>query len=405
MRGKFRGIPGGALLLSSCGGTAPAPASSAPPISAAAKQSAAAPASASAKPAASAAASAAAKPAACASTGAAGSKEGPSITFKFATGFPPTDFSAQGIQHWTELVGERTGGRIKFQMFWSSSLLNTTQLFQGIRDGLADFGNPASSFLSGQVPDVAHLEVPFAYPLDNEHTLPFYREMEPLVDEVYNASGKQRVVFAENATSTIPAEVTCKNKFLDSAQAWNGALVRTAGKWQAAVVERWGGKPVVLDLSEAYSGIQRGTADCLLFTYSLLDSFKMYEVAKYVTRIDHSVNFTTITANADAWGKLPASDQQILKQAGRETQDWLTGRRTELVDQTLAKLKQNGMNFCVPSQQEFQRLRSATDPVLAEIAKLQTDKGRAMQEVAKKYRDMVKTLGPAQGDMTPCPAK
>jgi|GEM_PF-6667939 hypothetical protein len=24
---------------------------------------------------------------------------------------------------------------------------------------------------------------------------------------------------------------------------------------------------------------------------------------------------------------------------------------------------------------------------------------------AKKYRDMVKTLGPAQGDMTPCPAK
>ncbi|HEX6513484.1 MAG TPA: TRAP transporter substrate-binding protein [Chloroflexota bacterium] len=372
-------------LLAACGGAAPAPAGSSFP---AAKSSVAG--------------SAAQKPSAGT---AAVAKDGPSFTFKLATGFPQTDFSAQGLQHWADMVGERTGGRIKFQFFWAASLLNTTQLFQGIRDGLADFGDPATSFTSGQVPDVASFEVPFSYPLDNDHTLPFYREIEPVMDQIYSSAGRQHIVWMEDATSSIPSVVTCKNKFLDSAQAWQGALVRTAGKWQGATAERWGAKPVVIDLSEAYSAIQRGTADCLLFTYSLLDSFKMYEVAKNLTRIDHSVNLATVDVNADSWNKLPAADQQILKQAGTETEDWLLGQRTQVIDQSLNHLKQMGMNMCVPTQQELARLRAATEPVLADIAKTQTDKGKRLQDISKKYRDMVKTPGPVQGDMTPCPAK
>jgi TRAP-type C4-dicarboxylate transport system substrate-binding protein len=365
-------------VLSACGGsTAPAPSAPAP--------------------------SAAAKPAVPSAGGAASAavrKDGPSFTFKLASPSPESDLSGDGVKYWAKLVDERTGGRIKFQYFWAASLLNTTQMFQGTRDGLTDFAIPATSYISGQVPDVAPFEVPFAYPTDADLTLKFYREVEPVVNDLFTKTYNQRLVWSSPATT--PDPVTCKNKFLNSQQAWQGALVRTAGKWQGETVAAWGGKPVTIDLSEAYSAIQRGTADCLLLVYNLLDSFKFPEVAKNVTRIDHSINLQLVTANNDSWKKLPAEDQQILTQAGQEAQEYLLKERSDLVTKTVDKFKQQGVKVCTPSQQELTRLRAATEPVLADIAKVQTDAGHKIQDIAKAYREKVTKLGPTEGDMTPC---
>src|SRR5713226_1926615 len=383
-------LPAVLFLVSACGGGAPPPASS-PPAASAAKPAA----SASAKPAASAPAQAAASGAAVVR------KEGPSFTFKFASPSPETDLSGDGYKYWAKLVDERTGGRIKFQFFWAGSLLTATTMFQGVRDGQADFAAPATSYVSGAVPDVASLEVPFSYPTDPEPFLAFHRELQPVLDDIYSKQYGQKVIWSSPATT--PDPVSCKNKFLDSSQAWQGALVRTAGKWQGATLQAWGAKPVTIDLSEAYAAIQRGTADCLLLVYNLLDSFKMYEVAKNLTRIDHSINFVTVNANDAAWNKIPAEDQKILAAAGQEAQQFIMDKRAQLVPQTIEKFKQQGMKVCTPSQQELGRLRAATDPVLTEIAKTQTDKGRQVQDISKKYREKVTKWGTVEGDMTPCP--
>ncbi len=327
---------------------------------------------------------------------------GPSITFKFASTAPETDISGTGYKYWARLVEQRTGGRIKFQFFWAGSLLKSQQAFDGIRDGLADFGGPSMATISGQIPDVALFEVPFAFPIDIDLTLPFYREVEPILNEIFQRDYNQRIVWANPSTTADP--VACRDRFLDSERAWQGALVRTAGKWQGRTLEVWGAKPVVIDASEAYTAIQRGTADCLLFVYNLLDSFKLYEVAKYVTRIDHSINLQVVSVNLNAWNRLPPEDQQILLDAGRETQEFLVQERSDLVTKTVEKFKSQGVRICTPSQQELVRLRNATDLVLEEIARLQTERGQRLQQIAREYRAKVPKWGPVEGDMTPCPA-
>jgi TRAP-type C4-dicarboxylate transport system substrate-binding protein len=327
-------------------------------------------------------------------------REGPSITFKFASPSPEADLSGVGYKHWAKLVGDRTGGRIKFQFFWAGSLLPTQQMFQGIRDGLSDFGGPAMSYVSGQIPDVALFEVPFAYPTDTENTIEFMRSVEPILNDIFQGDFNQRLVWASPATTADP--VSCRDRFLDTEQAWQGALVRTAGKWQARTLEVWGAKPVVIPLGDAYTAIQRGTAECLLLVYNLVDSFKFYEVAKYLTRIDHSINLAAVTVNLDAWNRLPPEDQQILLEAGREAQDYVLKERDQLVTQVIEKFKREGVRICTPSQAELQRLRSATEQVLDEIAGHQTEKGRQIQDIAREFRARVKQIGPTEGDMTPC---
>jgi TRAP-type C4-dicarboxylate transport system substrate-binding protein len=327
-------------------------------------------------------------------------KEGPSFAFKFASPSPEADLSGEGYKYWAKLVDERTGGRIKFQFFWAGSLLNATSMFAGVRDGLVDFAAPAMSYVSGQVPDVALFEVPFAYPTESKLMLPFYREVEPILNDVFAKDYNQRVVWA--SPSTTPDPVTCRDKFLDSERAWQGALVRVAGKWQTETLTRWGAKPVVIDLGEAYTALQRGTADCLLLVYNLLDSFKLYEVAKNVTRIDHSINLVAVTANNDAWNRLPVEDQQILLGAGREAQEYVDQVRTDLVTRTIDKFKGQGVKVCTPTQQELNRLRGVTEPILGEIGALQTERGHRIQDIARNYRAQVTKWGPTEGDATPC---
>ena len=372
-----------ALLLGACGSAAPA--------------STSAPASA-AKPAASPSVSAGASAGAAAAV----RKEGPSLSFKFASSAPETDLSAVGYKEWAKQVDERTAGRIKFQFFWAGSLLTSQRMFDGLRDGLADFGGVATASMSGQVGDVAPFEVPFAYPLDADLLPKFYAEITPFLGDVFKAHGAQAVWISPSAVGD---PVSCKSKFLDSAKAWQGALVRTAGKWQARTLQLWGAKPVTIDSSEAYAAVQRGTVDCLLYSYNLWDSGKMYEVTKYLTRIDHSINLQMVAANPGAWSKLPPDDQKILTEAGNAAQAVVLKDTSKVTLKALDDAKTNGVHLCTPSQQELQRLRQATDVVLDEIAQQQTDKGKQLDDILARYRGMAKQLGPAEGDMTPCPAQ
>lgn len=327
-------------------------------------------------------------------------KEGPSFNFKIASPSPEADLSGEGLKHWADLVGQRTGGRITFQFFWAGSLLNATQMFDGVRDGLADFAVPAMSYVSGRVQDVALFEVPFAYPTDERLMLPYYREVEPVLNDIFTKDFNQRVVWASPSTTASP--ISCRDKFLTNQQQWQGTLVRVAGKWQSATIEKWGGKPVVIDLGDAYTALQRGTADCLLLVYNLLDSFKLYEVVKNMTRIDHSVNLQALTVNLDAWAKIPAEDQKILLDAGQESQEFVMQRKRTLVETSLEKFKGQGVKICTPTQEEMLRLRKASDEVQAEVAKGQTEQGKKIRDITAKYNAQVAKWGPLEGDLTPC---
>ncbi|MBI2359475.1 MAG: TRAP transporter substrate-binding protein DctP, partial [Deltaproteobacteria bacterium] len=197
--------------------------------------------------------------------------------------------------------------------------------------------------------------------------------------------------------------VSCRSKFLHSPQAWRGTLVRTAGRWQAETVKAWGGQPTVINLADLYTALQRGTADCALLVYNLLDSFRIYEVGKYVTRIDHSINYIIISVNMGIWNKLGPEGQKIFQEAAQQARRKVLEYRKDVTVDTIAKFKKEGVRFCTPAKAELTRLRDATRQVWEQLKKEQGEAGRRMVAIADKYRDTVVT-GPVEGDRTPCPA-
>jgi TRAP-type C4-dicarboxylate transport system substrate-binding protein len=321
------------------------------------------------------------------------------LELKAASANPAADLAAQVLKFWGDQVTQRTNGRITVKYFWAGSLLGSADMFNGLRDGIADVGHFGTASISGTFVDLAVLEVPFAYPLDAESIQAVQDQIDPLIERGIWEKNDLKHVFSVPSLAADP--VTCKNKFLDSPEAWRGALVRTAGRWQAATLRNWGASPVVIPLNELYTSLQRGTVDCTLLVYTLLASFRIYEVAKYITRIDHSINYSVYLINRQVWERLPREDQQALVDAGGEARRHGDELRKDATARALETFKAHGVRLCTPDVRELRRLRDGADKVWEPIAKEAGPTGREIMSVLHKYRDKV-AVGPTEGDTTPC---
>lgn len=321
-------------------------------------------------------------------------------TLQFASPFPEADFTSQFLKRWTEGVTRETGGRIKFRLHWAGSLVGN-KMVDGMRDGVVDGALTFTPYISGEILDLAPMDVPFSYPLDIKGLTAFHRDALPIVDAIYQKRGSRAVAAPP---MLLPDPVSCGDRFLSSADKWRGALVRTAGRWQAETIKRWGGSPVVLAPADLYSALDRRTVNCTLMVYNLVKSLKLYEPAKYITRVDHSIAFGSINISNKTWDRLSEADRAIMRKVGDELLDWGSAEYTRAYGATLTDLAALGAKFCVPDQKEINRLVSAANDVLEkEIAGKTSADGTRLIELIKRYRSSV-VARPQVGDVAACPS-
>jgi len=320
-------------------------------------------------------------------------------TLQFATAFPEGDFSSQLVKRWTEGVTERTDGRINFRIHWGGSLVGN-KMVDGMQDGVVDAALSFTPYVSGEIIDLAPLDVPFSFPLDPEGLSAFNKAALPILDSIYENRGS-RVVSAPPVL--LPDPVTCSTGFVTDAESWRGVTIRTAGRWQAETIRRWGGSPVVLAISDLYSGLNLGTIDCTLMVYNGVLSLKLFEPAKYVTRVDHSIAFGTINVANMVWDRLSEADRKIMLEVGQEVMDWGIAAYQQTYVDTVEKLAAAGAEMCVPKQAEFDRLVAAANEVFTtEIQPNVTADGQRLIDLIGQYRDQV-VVRPTVGPLNECP--
>jgi len=320
-------------------------------------------------------------------------------TLQFATAFPETDFSSQLVKRWTDGVTEKTNGKIKFRIHWAGSLVGN-KMVDGMKDGVVDAALSFTPYVSGEIIDLAPLDVPFSFPLDTKGLASFNKEAMPILDAIYEKRGS-RVVSAPPVL--LPDPVTCTKDFVSSAEKWKGVKIRTAGRWQAETIKRWGGSPVVLAPGDLYTAMNLGTVDCTLMIYNGVLSLKLFEPAKFITRVDHSIAFGTINVSNAAWKKLSDADRKIMLSVGEEVMAWGIAEYAKVYVSTMDKLVAAGAKMCVPKQAEFDRLIAAANDVFkVEIEPKASPDGKKLIELINRYRPQV-TARPTVGPMQECP--
>lgn len=109
------------------------------------------------------------------------------------------------------------------------------------------------------------------------------------------------------------------NKPLSDKGDWSGRKLRGVAN-QHAVIQALGGVPVVMDMGEVYSSIEKGVVDGACAPGFVFEATKHHEVAKYRVEPLFGLLVSMIGMNLDAWKKLSKEQQAMLTEVGAQTE-------------------------------------------------------------------------------------
>jgi len=211
-----------------------------------------------------------------------------------------------------ERLSEATDSELNAEIFFGGSLLPARTTLSGIGDGVADVGYVYAAYTPAELPIQTFLNnasfvsddmwaVALAYTEYN------YTNAEAIAEwEAHN-------VILPGAHATPLYNILCNAEVITPEQA-QGKRMRTAGASFSGLVDSLGATPVSVPIPDAYSGMQRGSLDCVIADPNTLVSFSFNEVVTDVTTAPLGVVTGAIWAfNKDSWGGLSEEHKALMK--------------------------------------------------------------------------------------------
>jgi len=235
---------------------------------------------------------------------------------------------------WSEMVEERSKGRVKIVPYFSNSLAPRPENYNAVVQGIADMGECNLGGISGRFPilEMLHLSgVGMDTATTGCRTMWRLYQKFPAVQAEYDDT--HVLTFMSYASFVLMLDRPVHNlNDLKGLKLWS------QGKPRNDTCVALGAVPVSMPMGDAYMAIQKGVLNGLISDSTLLVSRKMGEVTKHVTT---GVSLGTApfswVMNKRKWNSLPQDIQQVFNDLGG---DWLA----EHVGGTFDQLKVEAYN-------------------------------------------------------------
>jgi tripartite ATP-independent transporter DctP family solute receptor len=297
---------------------------------------------------------------------------------------PLDHYMTKTLEHYAKLVGERSKGRMKIEIYPSNQLFSDKDLPKALPSGAVDMAQVNMAMWSGLIPSLVVEELPFFYK-DRDH---FFRAMispgvRNLLDTDFETKGTKVLFWMDYGYSGLIGK-----KPIRTMEDFKGKRIRGYGEISTEILKALGGAPVFMSVGEVYLALQRGTIDGVLTSTCSVYERKFYEVTKYFTliRCGEIQNQPAVLVNLKKYQQLPADMQKLLVDASKDAQDWGLDIALKGTDDCLAKLKEGGMEIYNLPEQEKNRWAAATKEVTVRYLERTGEKGKALMEAVEKTR-------------------
>lgn len=296
----------------------------------------------------------------------------PETNIRFAHTLPATGTSAVGDAWVAQEVEKRSGGKVKFQMFWAGAAAAPPEMFDLVSTGGIDAAAITPSWFAANLPFFAPLSsVPFSYPnaaSAQKVANALYADVPALKAE---ADANKLHVMRFPVLNSYHALCTSPVKTIED---FKGKKVRSQGDYMPIVLGTVGATPVTVLPGEFYESLQRGTIDCIVLPWDLIAANRLYEVAKFASNVDFGPIVAHLSLmNLDKWNSLDPSVQKLITEVQADAQ----AKDMEAVENAseiaIAKMKDNGVEFADFADQE--KLQGMIPDLLDNWQKRMADKG------------------------------
>jgi TRAP-type C4-dicarboxylate transport system substrate-binding protein len=297
------------------------------------------------------------------------------FNFKFAHIFPGPAKQSLLCEAFVQELEQRTGGRIKTQYFGGGSLLNPPGMYNGIEMGVADMGFAHVEYTPGRFPVTEACDMPLGYPsawVSNMVVNDFYVKFKP------KEWDKVKVLWMHASNPN----VMITTKPVRSLDDLKGLTIRAPGR-VGDTMKALGASPAPMPIMEVYDGMSKGVVQGVNTPFETLKTFRFGEVAKYVTsswQVGNIYAFYVIM-NKKSYDKLPPDLKEILDELSGEYKERfaLMWNSIDFDGKDFAAAK--GVEFIDLSDDQVEKWKAATAPVVDNYIKDMTSKGYSESEV------------------------
>lgn len=325
-------------------------------------------------------------------TGEAPRQETKAIELDFQTPLPPTSKAVvNAFEPWAKMVEEKTEGRVKINLYTSSTLGSIATVFDDIASGVYDI-IPMSMPHYNMDTDWYQLSIgsmPLAFkdPEEAARVMSKYFDkygQAAYGDNVKYFSGGQICTDPYMIFSTVPIETYDDLK---------GKKLRLTGNILAPMVEEWGAVPTSLGSDEMVEALDRGAIDGTIYSSDLEVSMK--EVLKYAVGISKGINVYcgSPAMNQAAFDSLPEDIQQLFEE---ELMPMLGQMNNEEYIRTTSESKQlfeGELQINQFSAEDEQRLFSSAKVVWDKWVKDANDKGYPGDQMMADFKQFMAEEG------------
>ncbi|NHF74450.1 C4-dicarboxylate TRAP transporter substrate-binding protein [Paracoccus xiamenensis] len=247
-------------------------------------------------------------------------------------------------------ISAATDGAVEFEIYSSGSLVPAPTTLSAVGDGVAQLGIVAASYtpselpLSGMINDMAFTA------RDAFATAFALTELGLTNQKLVEEYGKHNTVFL-GGYSTPTYVMMCMKDVTDLA-GLNGTKVRTAGTAQNEWIGSISGVPVAVPMTDAYSGLERGSIDCMLSDPTNLGKgYMFWEVVKSITTLEQGTSLgATYVYNKDFWAGLTPEQRRAILDATATGLARSQVNYAENVESGLAGAQERGITLNEPSE-------------------------------------------------------
>ena len=303
-------------------------------------------------------------------------------TLKFGVAGPENHPAVAGMKKFAESVAAKSGGKIKVQLFYNSSLGTDQAVTTSVQGGTVEMAVMNSGILASLAKELAIFDFPFLFANERESDAivdgPVGKKMHKLLEE----KGVVGLSYWELGYR----QMTNSKRPLNTVADIEGLKLRVIpNPINVDWVKALGANPTPMPFAEVYGGLESKAIDGQENPLAVIAGNKFWEVQKYVALTNHQYNPQSVIFSKKVWDTLSPAEQKIIDDSADEATKMQREQSRATVAANLELLRKNGMVVTTFAPAEVAKLREKMRPV---IEKYTANVGEGM--VKEVYAELAK---------------
>lgn len=212
-----------------------------------------------------------------------------------------------------------------------------------------------------------------------------------VMDELYakylrDEYERMRVKLAFSAST--PSYDILASTPINSLDDLSGLRIRAGGSTATEIVERLGGIPVTMSITDAYTAFQQGVVDGIILASADMVAYRMYEVGKHYYQIGVSRIAIPHAINAAVYDEQPADLQAVIAEAGNLAGYDYARMYMGLTDSAIERMSQEGVTIVKASDEDQARIAELLNPMWVDFVDQNGGEGATVADFIADMRTL-----------------